>query len=177
MDEYRKLVDELFRTRSNKIIANSSDKHAAVLFESFFKYAKEEICIFCENLNRNVFNDEHILKYAKDFLERPGTKLYIGLTEAVPDSSDFLKMLSDYRKKDATRIRVMHFPKLVSNDKFVNFAVMDSCGYRFEPDYKKCEAIAAANDAPFAMRLRNAFMSCLPPATSGKSSNVSPSEG
>ena len=167
MEEYKKLVQELFLTRSDKIIANSSDKHAAVLFAAFFQYAEKSIYIFSERLSRNVFEAPDVLENAKEFIQKTDTKLYIGLMADRPEYSSFLKLLQTYHK--TPNIRIMKFPKMIADGKCVNFAVMDDCGYRFEPDYQKCSAIASANDPLFAMRLKKAFEDCIPDAKTQES--------
>lgn len=173
METYRKLVDDLFRNKSDRIIANSSDAHAAVLFEAFFKYAEKEICIFCERLNKNVFDHHDVLENAKKFLEKGNTRLWIGITAAQPEQSDFFELLKQRKKESSgANIRVMRFPKMTANGNFINFAVMDDCGYRYEPDYHKCAAIASANDAPFAVKLKRAFLECLPKQESGQRNSI-----
>lgn len=164
METYKKLVDYLFRNKSDRIIANSSDAHAAVLFEAFFKYAEKEICIFCECLNKKIFDNSGVLENAKIFLEKNNTCLLIGITANQPEPSAFFELLRSIKSDTSKegKVRVMRFPKMTANGKFINFAVMDDCGYRYEPDYHKCAAIASANDAPFAAKLKKAFFECLP---------------
>jgi len=159
MDTYRELVLDLFSNHSSKLIANSSEQHAAVLFEAIFKNAKKDIRIYSEKLSATVFNNSFLIDEARKFIENPDHKLLIAVTASHPDASDFLSLI---RQPHNAKISVYRFPKIYSKGKSINFAVMDDFAYRFEPDSTNCRAIACANDPNFGQRLVAIYDSYLP---------------
>lgn len=166
MENYREMVESLFEKNSNRIIANSSSEHAAVLYETFFSHAEKEIRILCDNLNPDVFDKTSVIEAAKKFVQSPGTsgdkrKLLIGITGAPPPNSKFIAAMKNLKaqldENDRANLRIFSCNRIMADNKFVNFAVFDSHGYRFEPDSSRCSAIASINDVPFAIKLWQAF--------------------
>ena len=158
METYKDLVERLFQNKSSEIIANSSPEHAAILYQAIFTYAQKEIFIFCDSLKPSVFDNDCVVEKAKAFLSKNNTILHIGVTQHPDTNGNFLNMLKSMKKnlnnQEKDRIRVVRFPRMKAKEKFVNFSVMDSCGYRYEPDSTRCCAIASANDESFASELR-----------------------
>lgn len=180
MDQYKALVEDLFKKESPRVIANSSSAHAAVLYNAFFSHASDKICILCDKLDRTVFDDADVLRSAEQFLNNDNAKLYIGVTGEPDRDSRFFKLLSNKKqekKEKKENIRVMPFPKLIADGKFVNFAVMDSRAYRYEPDSSRPCAIASAMDEPFASMLENTFFSNMPKPKDTQASEQKMSEG
>lgn len=167
MNTYRDMVNFLFEKKSNRIIANSSPEHAAILYETFFAHAEKEVCILCDNLNPDIFDRNSVIEAAKNFIVTPNAdgsrrKLLIGVTGTPDPNSKFIASMKNIKKgfKDDERkkdLRIFPCPQIIADGKFVNFAIFDDCGYRFEPDSSKCSAIASVNDAPFAAKLRQVF--------------------
>src|SRR5437899_3306544 len=67
--DYREAVETLLRLASGKVISNSLPSHAAILYEVFFKHAKNQIRIFCRNLADEVFGRQTVVDAAADALE------------------------------------------------------------------------------------------------------------
>ena len=175
LDDYRQLVQELFDNKSNRIIANSSAKHATVLYAAMFQHAVKDMRILCDNLSPEVFGDTDVISSAEKFLEKPDSTLKIGILSRCPQDSTFLdllkkKMSSQSGKKQ--QIYIFRFPEIVINSKVINFAVMDTTGYRFEPDHQACCAIACANDSDFSLTLANLFENKLPESIVNESSTT-----
>src|SRR5437588_78076 len=95
LEEYQRGVETLMGLKSSKMISNSEPAHAAILFNVFFKSAKQKVRIFCKNLNKEVFGNDFILKAAKAAVER-GVKIQILIQDATPDQSLF----SDWIKSE-----------------------------------------------------------------------------
>ena len=155
MSTYREVVDQLFRTHSHYVIANSSAEHASVLYETFFNYAQNEVRIFCHKLNPEVFACPNVCDAVEKFLDRKGS-LYIAVQEEPQESSKFLEIILN--EKYEQQVFLWLGKKFQGKDgKLLNFAVMDSVAYRFEPDQDETQAIASANDPSFARKLVQAF--------------------
>lgn len=159
MEEYKRLVSQLFDRKSNQLIANSSAGHAAILLGMLFKHAQEEVRIFSQKLSADVFNDSFLNECAESFLKARGKKLRIAITDDNLDESRFRNLISTIPDAD---VAVYRFKEIFSNGKSVNFAVMDKTAYRYEPDRTVCRAIASANDKEFAGKLAAVFDQCLP---------------
>ena len=46
--QYRKDIERLAELNSEEVFKNASAAHAAVIFSTFFKFAKEKVVIFAE---------------------------------------------------------------------------------------------------------------------------------
>ena len=154
MQEYKKLVFELFEERVNKTIANSSDVHAAILYSAMFNFAEKTVCIFCRNLKNSVFGQLDVQQKAEEFLQRKGN-LYIALQED-PTESAFLRMILQHKFDENVKICKVGELFLKDGNSF-NFSIMDNRAYRLEPNRNETKAIASANDVDFTSKLKSLF--------------------
>ncbi len=156
MQEYKDLVFELFKSGSDKTIANSSDVHAAILYSAMFNFAEKTICIFCRNLKQSVFCQLDVQQKAEAFLNKGG-HLYIALQEE-PQDSPFLRMI--LQENFAEKVKICKTGELFLRDgNSFNFSTMDDRAYRLEPNRNETRAIASAFDVAFTLKLKEIFRS------------------
>lgn len=157
IDTYRECVEHLMNARSQKPISNGLPQHAAVLFESFFKNAKNSVKIFCRNLDRRVFDNPDVIGAAVDALKRDVSIEII--VQEKSQAADFVAELSDWKEKN---IKLNFFDDAGTKSRVVqnmneNFAVMDGDAYRFEPSKHEVKATACMNDLQAAEKLTKIF--------------------
>lgn len=158
IDTYRECVEHLMSSGSCKPVSNGLPQHAAVLFETFFKHARESVKIFCHHLDSEVFESPRVIEAAADALKR-GVAVDIIVQEA-PQSPEFLKRLSILDAKESIRMELLSegskYSQMIA-DLPQNFAVMDSRAYRLERDSNVMKATASMNAPQLARRLRTLF--------------------
>jgi len=133
---YREAVETLFAIRSGTAISNGLPAHASILFESFFKHAKQHVRIFCEKLRTEVFNNECLIREAKWALSR-NVRITV-ITQQEPEPSPFLNLMNE---DDGENRRLLRVAGDAANLK-TNFTVMDNEAMRIEPDNGDVKAVA-----------------------------------
>ena len=155
MDRYRELVKKLFAEKLNDTIANGTPQHAAVLYEAMFSNAQKNIRIFCNDLSVDVFGKDEVVTAAQDALNR-GVKFEIAYLN-LPKLSDFIKLITKENYNEKVEIYKATREIKDLDGKSINFAVMDSCGFRFENNKEECKAFASANRPDIAEPLIKLF--------------------
>lgn len=158
LETYREGVETLLLLGSNRAISNGEPAHAAVIFEMFFKHAKERVAIFCKNLNRAVFDNDALTHQAAWALTR-GVMIDVIVQDENPDKSAFSDLL------EKAKVKVRRAIGAAKSSPF-NFAVMDKRAIRIESDRKKCEARAWMNAPETASTLSRSFEHLAHPAAS-----------
>jgi hypothetical protein len=100
MKEYFNFVDNLAQLGEDKDFFNSGPIHAAIVMSRIFKYANNNINIFCGGFTGAVSNDPDYLKTLEAFLLKPQTTLAI-LVEDYQNNKDssIYKILKKYNHK------------------------------------------------------------------------------
>lgn len=153
---YREGVEILMKQGSSVIISNGIPEHAAILLETFFLNAKEQILILCKNLSNAVYGKASVIEAARVAIRR-GVELRIITQENIEATSfvDALKLENAPIRPDI--VECAQFPKPVGNIEF-NFAVMDRKAFRFEHDHNRCVASASMNSPQVADKLADLFL-------------------
>lgn len=146
---YREGVETLLNLRSDKPISNSEPAHAAILFEVFFRHAKEHVRIFCNKLSSKVFDNAELVHEAREALKR-SVKISVMVQQDEPEDSAFLKTLHE------AGIVVLRASGAVK-DSLYNFAVMDTISVRIEPDRNEWKAQARMFVPELASSLAKVF--------------------
>jgi hypothetical protein len=155
IEEYRKFVERLAELDSTEVFSNGQTDHARVIFETFFKFARKGVVIFCNKLSRNVYDQPSMISAANASLNRC-IPIQI-LTQEQPEAQLFMKAAETWKENGrAIEIRTASPGSLSSKTPF-NFAVMDGKGYRFEPAKGDHVAYACMNDVNLAQKLQNFF--------------------
>ena len=155
LDLYRANVERLAELESKEVFSNSRAEHAAVIFETFFKKAKQSVVLFCENLSEKVFNLPSVLSFAESALRR-GTRLTV-LVQKTPQATTFLESVKRWQKDELPITIQVSKPGSEASTASANFAVMDRKAYRFEPNRGEPAAFACMNDVASADRLLGLF--------------------
>lgn len=150
---YRDAVISLIEMDSDKVILNGKPEHAAVLYECFFKHAKDEILIFCETLSNEVFGRNEVVQEARAALERNVSISIISKKD--PEPGDFNKFILESTGNTFLQYKTRTELCAIKSD----FAVVDKKRYRFEEDSSQTRAIACMNSPAFANKLADVFHS------------------
>jgi len=150
-DKYKEGVEFFFNTGSKHIFSNAEPSHASVIYEMFFKHAKNRVHIFCKNLNKEVFDRKNVLD-ALDIALKNNIEIKIYITESNPDAIEFVKKLKEYEIKIHTEA-----PELKIDGKPCNFAYMDNSAFRFEENDSEIKASASANRPELVKQLNLLF--------------------
>jgi hypothetical protein len=165
---YREGVETLLNLRSDKPISNSEPAHAAILFEVFFKHAKDHVRIFCNKLSSEVFDNPDLVREAHEAITKRSVKVSVLVQQSEPEESNFLAMLRN------AGITISHASAGVKESLF-NFAVMDTIAVRIEPDRSVRKAQARMYVPQLAATLAKTFdMLALAKATPFADTEVSP---
>src|SRR5438105_3703709 len=98
---YREAVEALMRLQSGEVIANSIPLHAAIIFEVFFKHAKDHVRIFCKNLNNQVFGKDFVVNSAREAVLR-GVQIWILIQDSQPQDGPFMNLIEEIKQKEGT---------------------------------------------------------------------------
>lgn len=162
INEYRQIIEQFARERTNARVSNGLPLHASILIETMFKSAKAEMRIFTRELDNNVFGNADILAAAEKFISRPYAKLEILLqksqNEKWASSHPLLTKLAELSQSGPHgNVVVRNAVGSYSNEGTNHFAVMDNDGFRYELDHDGCRAIANFNESRTASKLAEFF--------------------
>jgi hypothetical protein len=141
MKSYRANVERLADMQSPEVFSNGRPEHAVIILETFCKYARERVVVFCQRLSQRTYGGSGLINVADAALRR-GVAISL-VTQEAPESQGFIDAAKRW-KDEALPIslsRAQDTPSLK-----VNFAVMDQKAYRFEGNRNVPEAIACMND-------------------------------
>ncbi len=153
LEAYRANVERLAELGSSEIFSNSRPAHAVIILETFFKYAKERVVVFCQKLSTRTYGGRKLIDQVEKALRR-GVNVNVVIQEN-PESQDFVGAANRW-KAQGLPISVSK-AKVIDPPAEVNFAVMDQKAYRFEQDRDTPEAFACMNDPKSAALLAHRF--------------------
>jgi hypothetical protein len=155
---YRQFIERFAESQLNQRIPNGKPAHAAVLFETMFKKAKDDVRIFTGDLSREAYGTPELLQSAKDAVRR-GVRVQILLQHKKDLAWVVAQPLIEstmYNGKLPANIDVRCATAPYS-DSTKHFAVMDHIGYRWEWNHKECKAFANFNEPGVASDLARTF--------------------
>jgi hypothetical protein len=159
-ESYYWIIDKCAKEKMNFEISNGDSTHAIYLLNTFFKYAKKEICIYTGSLSDSIFGSEQLIGTAINFLKRDkDATVKIVFQESIDRESilsrKFIRSILD-NKLIKNRLKVWTASS-VFNAITNHFALMDGLAYRFETDHEQKKAIANFGDLASAETLKKAF--------------------
>jgi len=158
---YRLLIDRLARGSVNQRIPNGHPMHAAILMESMFENARNDMRIFSGQLAGETYDQPELIDAACRFLERPGARLRILLQDTLPiEELARKRLVVELAEKNSRRLGAMELRTatgVYASGAAKHFAVMDDRGFRFEVDHPGTQAIANFNEQDAARDLSAAF--------------------
>ena len=175
IDEYRKMLDQLFESNSSSIISNSSTAHAIPLIAKLFQHAKKEVMIFTGAMNTDIYGVDEVVDSAGTFLIGNEGKLSI----IVQKSSDMVSDEDLVSKENCliekiknrfgdTALHNVSLFRASADLSTVNyhFMVVDGSAFRYEPDNTKHEALASFNHKEVGEKLESIFNEMVSSGTS-----------
>ncbi|MEI6165466.1 MAG: hypothetical protein WCR23_13910 [Planctomycetota bacterium] len=155
LEAYRANIEKLADLESKEVFGNGKAEHAMVIFETFFKRAKENIVIFCKDLSEKVFNSDNLISLAEDALRRKARVTI--LTQSDPKSDKFVAACSRWKEEKLPITMRVSKPGSSASSTTANFAVMDRKAYRFEPNREEKTAFACMNNESACATLLGVF--------------------
>lgn len=142
MEQYREKVKRLASERAGEPFFNSSEDHAAVIVETMFRAAKSDVCILTSHLAPRVYAREKSVEWAEIFLaDDENHRLRIIAREGDLghlESNPLFKAI-----RHAPNFEVRSLEDSYHDQIEPSFMLADNDCFRFEPDKRKCEAVAA----------------------------------
>jgi len=154
-ETYRGLVEKLAEANSPEVFSNGRAEHAAIIYETFLKYARSRLRIFCHNLSQNVYKAP-IVQRMEAALNR-GIQVEI-ITQEPPQSAELSEAVENWKQKNLQIKLFQAKPGSIAATMEANFAVMDGKAYRFEKDHKNHEAFACFCNKELATQLEKLFL-------------------
>ena len=100
LEFYRNYVNKLAEDKKDYQFTNSSPKHAAIVMSTIFKYAKERVYIYDDNLNGNISNHENnFYENVENFL-KTGGGLKIVINHDIDIFSNVYLKLKEFKDKN-----------------------------------------------------------------------------
>lgn len=141
-DYLRRLHTALERKRPY-VTYNRDKAHASLVVSAGFRHAEHEVRILSHELDPDVYESPALLKSVEHFLDRaPGTRLNILVEDAVREGHEVFQIGEKYKEK----VTIKKVPSNLQERYECNFMLIDSFGYRFEPDRNKPNAMVAFHD-------------------------------
>jgi hypothetical protein len=159
IEEYRKLVEKLASSKAEEVFSNGQSAHAAIIFETFFRHAKQRVNIFCRNLASDVFSLPQVAQTLEMALLR-GVKVKF-ISQERPGAVDLADKIEGW-SKSGLPVQLVVAPEGSDASKVkANFAVMDQRAFRFEIDREEPKAFASMNQPQSAKQLDDVFFARL----------------
>ena len=155
---YRAKVEMLANRRKGEPVYNDSIEHAAIILQNVFSHAHHSVKILTGELNRDAYGRRSIVDAVKRFVGDDSHTLQIlfeneGLTaEQIFEEHPLLRAIAGN-----DRVHLRRVPRNLQESYGFHFVLMDSDGYRFEPDKRKFGAVAAFGDEAGGKHLGELF--------------------
>jgi hypothetical protein len=150
--EYRAAVERLAERRSPELFNNGKPEHAAIIFETFLKFAKKRVAIFCQSLRADVFGTPSFIT-SLEAAALKGVKVDI-IVQDEPQATELLKAIEAWKGKLMVTLTRATGPIKAMT---ANFATMDGHAYRFEPDREEIAAHASMFNPRLSGQLEDTF--------------------
>jgi GH15 family glucan-1,4-alpha-glucosidase len=155
LDSYRRFVERLAVLESTEVFSNAQSAHAQVILETFFKFAKNNVVIFCHKLSEIVYGNQSLINAADSALNRCVSVRI--LTQKEPESELLTAALKKWKEDGKHVVFKTALKESFESETPYNFAVMDGKAYRFEPAKEDHTAFACMNGTELAQDLLSLF--------------------
>jgi hypothetical protein len=154
-EAYRALVERLAETNSPEVFSNGRAEHAAIIYETFLKFAKTRVRIFCRNLSSKVFQTPLIERMEMALLN--SVKIDIIIQEA-PESTALITA-SNLWKNQGLPFQILQAKPTTKAAKMIEyFATLDGMAYRFESNNESHMAYACFFNTSLTKQLDDVFL-------------------
>ena len=141
--EYAALVDSAFKEKKEFSTYNRDIFHATEVVAGGFRYAKQEINLLSNELDKRLYGSSYITKLVENFLAKQNGKLNI----LVETDIDLNHPMIQVCKKFPENAVIKRVPDDWQEYYAYNFMTIDDFGYRFEADREELSAIVSLNEA------------------------------
>ena len=146
--EYRNLIEELKKNKSQRTIQNGKKEKVIILLENLIDYAKESINIYSGKLSKNIWKDKKITEKFTDFVSKRKGTLRILI-----DNDLEIKEYNKYTKKIKSKLTDLgHF---ITIDKLA--IRLETLSINKNNENQEATAIACFNDKDINKYLRKRF--------------------
>ena len=129
--------------RKRPYVTYNRDKaHASLVVSAGFRHAEDKVRILSHELDPDVYANPTLEKSVEDFLKRAKTGLNVLIEREVCKDHPVFLIKQEYDEK----VTIKKVPSDLQERYECNFMLIDSFGYRFEPDRKKPNAMVAFHD-------------------------------
>lgn len=142
LNDYLRRLHTALEKKRPYVTYNRDKAHASLVVSAGFRHAEHEVRILSHELDPDVYEGPALLDSVKCFLDREETRLNILVEETVHDDHQIFQIKKQYNGK----VTIKKVPSHIQKHYECNFMLIDSFGYRFEPDRNKPNAMVAFHD-------------------------------
>lgn len=142
LNDYLRRLHTALEKKRPYVTYNRDKAHASLVVSAGFRHAEDKIRILSHELDPDVYEGRSLLKSVKYFLDRADTRLNILVEKAVREDHEVFQIGKQYNEK----VTIKKVPCQLQERYECNFMLIDSFGYRFEPDRNKPNAMVAFHD-------------------------------
>ncbi len=132
MNEYLNFVESLAQEGgTDQIFFNSGPNHAAIVFATMFKYANQEVSMYCGGFSGEVSNDKRYQRELEGFLSRNGhLRILVENDHSANPQSQVYSILRKYDSQ--VKVYLAQGRMTAKNGDPLHFALADNRMYRLE---------------------------------------------
>lgn len=142
LNDYLRRLHTALEKKRPYVTYNRDKAHASLVVSAGFRHAEHEVRILSHELDPDVYESPALRKSVECFLDRKETRLNILVEETVHEDHQIFQIKKQYNGK----VTIKKVPSNLQERYECNFMLIDSVGYRFEPDRKKPNAMVAFHD-------------------------------
>lgn len=145
IDDYAQAMDAALSEQRSYSTYNKDIHHATVAVCLSIRYAKDEVLILSQKLDRNLYAGTWFLDEAESFLEDRTGRMRLLVETPLDDLKRDHHPILLLKDRYPAGLSIEYVPESVTDMYDYNFMVADSFGYRFEPDRTESKAIVAVH--------------------------------
>ena len=145
LNDYLRRLHTALEKKRPYVTYNRDKAHASLVVSAGFRHAEDKVNILSHELDPDVYESPALLKSVEYFLDRaPEARLNILVEkeEAVRKDHQVFQIGEQYKEQ----VTIKKVPSHLQKRYDCNFMLIDSFGYRFEPDRNKPNAMVAFHD-------------------------------
>ena len=144
LNDYLKRLQTALKKKRPYVTYNRDKFHARLVVSAGFHHAEEKVSILSHELDPDVYASPGLVDSVSDFLKKAeSAKLSILIEREVSADHPIFQIGKQYDKQ----VTVKKIPSYLQEKYECNFMLIDSFGYRYEPDRNDCKAMVAFHDA------------------------------
>lgn len=143
LNDYIRRIQTALEKRRPYVTYNRDKFHARIVVSAGFLHAEEKISILSHKLDPDVYASPSLVGSLNDFLKKgKSARLNILIETEVSDDHPIFQIGRQYDKQ----VTVKKIPSYLQEKYECNFMLIDSFGYRYEPNRNEPKAMVAFHD-------------------------------